>query len=240
LIDNHCELEAKFIEAISGRLFQQTTPKVTTKSNMQLIQTAHQSLIMNRRVTVLAAHLASLIPAGETLQGLDVGCGSGEIAVGVQQLRPQITLQGVDILVRSQTQIPVTQFDGMTLPFPDRHFDFVMLVDVLHHTENPENLLKECTRVSRQFILIKDHYRDSLWDEIRLKAMDWVGNRSYGVALPYNYLSSDRWQSVFQDCNLSNDKILTQLQLYSGLLHWIFDSKLHFTARLQQQSSTVA
>ncbi len=200
---------------------------------MQLIQTAHQSLIMNRRVRVLTAHLASLIPAGESLQGLDVGCGSGEIAVGVQQLRPQIVLQGVDILVRSQTQIPVTQFDGMTLPFPDRHFDFVMLVDVLHHTDNPTKLLAECTRVSRQFVLIKDHYRDSGWDDVRLRAMDWVGNRSYGVALPYNYLSTDRWQALFEECSLTTAKTLPQLDLYTGLLHWLFDANLHFISQLK-------
>jgi SAM-dependent methyltransferase len=200
---------------------------------MQLIQKFHQSVIMNRRVSVLASHLANLLPTDDPLQGLDVGCGSGEVAECVQQLRPEIRLRGVDVLVRSQTRIPIDRFDGVTIPFPDRTFDFVMLVDVLHHTENPAKLLTECARVSRQFILIKDHYRDSLWDELRLKAMDWVGNRSYGVALPYNYLSTTQWQALFEECGLWPEKTLDRLDLYTIPLHYIFDDKLHFISQLK-------
>ena len=161
---------------------------------------------MNRRGNVLVDRLSSLIPENQPLQGLDVGCGSGEVAYWLTQSRSNISLQGVDVLVRSQTHIRVQQFDGLTLPFADRAFDFLMLVDVLHHTENPDRLLAECARVSRQFILIKDHYCNKWWDDLRLRFMDWVGNRSYGVALPYNYQSTHQWQNLFDREKLVAEK----------------------------------
>jgi SAM-dependent methyltransferase len=187
---------------------------------------------MNRRVRTLAEHLASLLPETDSLQGLDVGCGSGEVAQSVQQLRSKLTFQGIDVLVRPQTQIPVRQFDGLNIPFPDRSFDFIMLVDVLHHADDAATLLAECVRVSRQFILIKDHYCNSKWDDLRLQLMDWVGNRSYGVALPYNYLSTQQWEQLYETRGISPARTLEKLNLYPDPISLIFDSNLHFISRL--------
>jgi ubiquinone/menaquinone biosynthesis C-methylase UbiE len=188
---------------------------------------------MNRRVHILAEHLASLIPETRSWQGLDVGCGSGEVAAGIQQLRSNVTFQGIDVLVRPQTKIPVQAFDGLTIPFPDRHFDFTMLVDVLHHADDVEKLLAECVRVSRQCILIKDHSCNSTWDDLRLRLMDWVGNRSYGVALPYNYLSTQQWEKLYKRREIFPTKTLNKLNLYPHMTSIIFDSNLHFISRLE-------
>ncbi|OAB56899.1 methyltransferase type 11 [Phormidium willei BDU 130791] len=197
------------------------------------MQTLHQSLIMNRRVEVLARHLANLIPKTQPLKGLDVGCGSGEIARAIQQLRPYSQLKGVDVLVRRQTVIPVEAFDGQTLPYPDNHVDVVLLVDVLHHTNHPQQLLSECCRVAKQAILIKDHTCNNPFDEVRLRLMDWVGNRSYGVSLPYNYLSSRQWTRLFDELGWYPDVKRTQLNLYPPPFSYLFDGNLHFVTRLK-------
>ncbi len=198
------------------------------------MQTLHRSLVMNRRVRVLAKHLANLLPENQPLTGLDVGCGSGEVAVAVKTLRPTVKLEGVDIFVRPKTAIPVREFDGRTLPYPDNSFDFVMVVDVLHHTHDPKQVLGECTRVAKHAVLIKDHYCNSGFDEIRLRFMDWVGNRSYGVALPYHYLSSSQWKIVFSELEWFPEVTKRKLDLYPVPFRYIFDANLHFIARLQR------
>lgn len=198
----------------------------------RLVKPIHQSVVSGRRIKVLSDRLSKLIPNEISLSGLDVGCGSGELARNIKYLHPQIEIVGVDVLVRGNTAIKVSEFDGKQLPFADRSFDFVMLVDVLHHTSEPLVLLKECARVSRQFILLKDHICESWWDRLRLSFMDWVGNRAYNVTLPYNYQSQDNWNHLFEASRLSCDIKYEKLGIYPQPVSLLFDSALHFVAKL--------
>jgi len=197
-----------------------------------LVAPIHQSVVSNRRLNVLRDRLGMLLPQTVPLRGLDVGCGSGELARDLKISYPQIEIIGVDVLVRGETAIEVREFDGKHLPFPDRSFDFTMLVDVLHHTNEPLILLKECARVSRQFVLIKDHVCDSWWDRLRLSFMDWVGNRAHNVSLPYNYQSQENWNDLFEASKLSCDVKFDRLGLYPKPFSLLFDSHLHFVAKL--------
>ena len=96
---------------------------------------AHDKAVFKRRIQVLAQALADFLPRNARV--LDVGCGSGTLAKGIMTLRPDVTIEGIDVLVRPNTEIPVTEFDGNTIPWPDQHFDVALIVDVLHHTDDP-------------------------------------------------------------------------------------------------------
>jgi hypothetical protein len=71
-----------------------------------------------------------------------------------------------------------------------------MLVDVLHHDENPQDLLKEANRVSKGTVLVKDHYWQTRLDVILLRWADDIGNKPYGVSLPYTFLSLAQWRRL--------------------------------------------
>ncbi len=144
---------------------------------------------------------------------LDVGCGDGAIGSLIAELRPDVKVHGVEVMVRPGCKIPCTAFDGTILPFADDSFDVCMLVDVLHHTRDIPPLLREATRVSRSFILIKDHLNESLLDSWTLRFMDWVGNRPHGVRLTYNYQSRGQWSSHFSECGLQEASWTTQIPL---------------------------
>ncbi|MGI9429044.1 MAG: class I SAM-dependent methyltransferase [Bythopirellula sp.] len=194
------------------------------------IETVHEQNIARRRARVLSNHLASVIPQRATV--LDVGCGDGEIACLVGQSRPDLTIRGVDVLVRSDTQIAVEPYDGATLPGKDNSFDVVTLVDVLHHCDDPKAVLREAMRVARQAIVIKDHTRNGLAARQTLRLMDWVGNHRYGVALPYNYLSRAEWDCLFAELELKREQSRDRLGLYPWPLNMLFERGLHFVARL--------
>ncbi len=200
---------------------------------MKLPERVHGGYIFQRRVRVLSRRLAKLLPPGARV--LDVGCGDGLIDHLISLQRPDVHLQGIDVLIRQQTHVPVVQFDGQTIPHGDAAFDAVMFVDVLHHTEEPMVLLREAARVARRAIVIKDHTRDGMLAGPTLRFMDWVGNARHGVVLPYNYWPAARWRQAFEELGWVAAARETRLGLYSWPASWCFDRSLHFVARLEKK-----
>ena len=129
------------------------------------------------------------------------------------------------------------EYDGKTIPYEDNSFDTVMTIDVLHHTDNPMEIVKEMTRVSSKYIVIKDHIKTGFISYLKLRAMDYVGNAHYHVRLPYNYLTQKQWNEIFEANGLGVKEINYNLNLYKGLFHLLFDRKLHFTVKLQKNDS---
>jgi SAM-dependent methyltransferase len=191
----------------------------------------HEKLVFGRRVSVLAGHLADLLPRKAKV--LDVGCGDGTIDCLITQQSPGVSIVGIDVLVRPNAKIPVRPFDGIHIPYPNASFDAVMLVDVLHHADDPLLLLQEAMRVGRS-IVIKDHLRQGLLASATLRFMDWVGNAHHGVALPYNYWSKAEWDAAFDAVGLKRMEIRLSLGLYPAPASWIFERGLHFIGRFER------
>lgn len=198
---------------------------------MSLIEPIHRAYVHKRRVELLSQTLEALIP--QNTQILDIGCGDGGIAWLLQQMRPDIAVRGIDILVRSDTRIPVNWYDGQTIPYKDKSFDVTMLIDVLHHTSDPALVLREAVRVTREAVLIKDHTLTGFMAASTLRFMDWIGNAPHGVTLPYNYWSQEKWFQTFTNLGLSVTVWKNHLKLYPGAVNWIFGRSLHFVARIE-------
>lgn len=186
--------------------------------------------VFARRIDVLSRHLAEMLPRSASV--LDVGAGDGSLAKRLMERRPDVRIEGVDVLVRADTQIPVREFDGTTLPFPNDSFDAVMLVDVVHHAANQSALLHEVARVARSMVLIKDHHVRGLLAHPTLRFMDWVGNARHGVRLPYSYWTPAEWDEAFRAANLTRAAERGQLGLYPWPASMVFERGLHFVAAL--------
>jgi hypothetical protein len=107
-------------------------------------------------------------------------------------------------------------------------------VDVLHHTENPAILLREAARVSRSFVLLKDHLDESYFDNATLRLMDWVGNRPHGVVLTYNYQSREQWAKHVSNCGLAEVSWTTEVPLYPAPFSLLVGRGLHFVSLLRR------
>ena len=202
-----------------------------------MLRTIHEKSVYGRRIESLRGHLAKLLPMSGTV--LDLGCGDGLLASLLQQDLPQTEFRGIDVLVRPETRIPVEPFDGSSIPLEDDSVDTVMLVDVLHHTEQPEVLLQEARRVARNSIVIKDHTDDGFLSNATLRFMDWVGNARHGVALPYAYLARSDWVALLKSVDLHVESWNGSPRMYGLPADLVFGRSLHFVAKLRLASEEI-
>lgn len=94
--------------------------------------------------------------SAEGISILDLGCGSGNLVATIMQLYPGVECFGVDIaespevLARTASSDRLLTFDGVSLPFGDESFDFVVSRQVLEHVEYPRELLADVARVLKR------------------------------------------------------------------------------------------
>jgi len=197
-----------------------------------IVKPLHSRLVRNRRVGLLSRYLSALLPREDFLTGLDVGCGNGEVMQKIKANRLNVKIIGLDVTGREGAALDIIKFDGCKMPFKNKSFDFTMLIDVLHHADDPMRLIQECVRVSRKFILLKDHICETRWDRKVLRFMDWVGNRGYNVNLPYSYFSNRDWERLFKIYRLTCEARLYKLNFYPRPFSFLFGRNLNFAARL--------
>ena len=203
------------------------------KKILSLIKLLHSNLVLNRRSDILSKNISNLIPYDSIV--LDIGCGDGTIGHLVMQHKPSIFVSGLEVMKRSNCRIKCKMFDGLKIPLKDSSVDVCILVDVLHHTLNIEGLLKEACRISRKYVIIKDHLYNNKIDFAILKFMDWIGNRPYGVGLVYNYQNKQKWSRYFESCRLQTIKWNDKIPLYIFPFNAIFGRNLHFISLLEKE-----
>lgn len=86
---------------------------------------------------------------------LEVACGNGQgLGMIARTARSVVGGDFTETLVRKarthyQDRLPILRFDGQTMPFRDRSFDFVILFEAIYYLPQPEQFLSECRRVLR-------------------------------------------------------------------------------------------
>lgn len=201
------------------------------------IKFLHHNMVFKRRITVLSKCILQLLP--EKVKILDIGCGDGTISNNVRGKRPEIDYQGIDIVARPTCSIPFKLYNGEDIPYDDHSFDIVQFIDVLHHTMDLKLHLENALKITRQYVLIKDHICNNRLDFAILKFMDWLGNAPYGIKLVYNFKSKEYWDSLFTELNLEVVYIKNRIMLYPQPFNLIFGRNLHFVALLKKNKDSM-
>lgn len=100
---------------------------------------------------------------------LDVGCGTGHLSAYLREMYAAVPT-GIDVNDSRQTDIPFAEFDGTSIPFPDKSFDHVILSEVLHHSHDPVRLSAECVRVARRRIIVFEDVPEGLVGKLAMQA----------------------------------------------------------------------
>jgi SAM-dependent methyltransferase len=87
-------------------------------------------------------------------RALDVGCGPGFFAGGLQRAQPGLKLLGVDIdpvvLPHARSILPVVRGDVAALPFAEESFELVYARLLLRHVSDPLGALRAMVRLARK------------------------------------------------------------------------------------------
>lgn len=105
-------------------------------------------------------HIAPFLPPpGSTI--LDIGSGTGMVTTMLRQQGYMV--EPLDVRDRSLARDgKPTLYDGVRIPCADDQFDTALLLTVLHHTPDPDAVLREARRVAAEVIVVEDVFGNPL------------------------------------------------------------------------------
>lgn len=151
----------------------------------------HNEKAREKRIKRLAYSISELISKKEK-RILDVGSFDGRLAYEISKIK-KVHITGIDVDIPNNVFIPIQKYGGENFPFKNKSFDCVLLIDVLHHTNNIGRLLEEAKRVSKYSVIIKDHSYNTCIGKMVLLFIDYLGNRFYNIKTPLNFLKVREW-----------------------------------------------
>jgi len=134
---------------------------------------------------------------------IDIGPGNGAISRHVFN-KKKVDVVLVDVVDKREEYAEGFKFllyDGKKLPFSDESFDTSLLITVLHHTHNPEQVLREAIRVAKnKVIIVEDVYNNSIEKYQTFLADSLANNEFFGH--PHTNKSEGEWLELFGKLNL--------------------------------------
>lgn len=146
---------------------------------------------------------------------LDIGAGSCNICEIFLNKGYDVIPLDVQNLSTVKNLQPVI-YDGVKIPFNDNKFDKSLILTVLHHTREPESILREAKRVSKKIIIIEDVY-DNWLQKYLTYFFDSLLNLEF-IGHPRSNKSDEQWKKTFEKLGL---KLIDVKYNYSflGLRH---------------------
>jgi len=130
---------------------------------------------------------------------LDIGAGWCKVS---EILRDRgMDVQALDVRNNSVVKgVNPVVYDGSRFPFGDNVFDLALLITVLHHTQQPEVVIREARRVSRSIVIIEDIYTTTL-GKYWTFWMDSLVNLEF-AGHPHSNRTDEGWRTLFNDLGL--------------------------------------
>ncbi|WP_035571881.1 class I SAM-dependent methyltransferase [Halonatronum saccharophilum] len=131
---------------------------------------------------------------------IDIGAGKGALSWSLMEDGYDITPVDVKDLSYSEMVNPLI-YDGERIPFEDDKFDVALLITVLHHTPDPEKIIKEAKRVAKRVIIIEDVYNNN-FEKYATWFMDSLLNWQFS-GHPHTNMKDKEWKDTFKKLGLT-------------------------------------
>jgi ubiquinone/menaquinone biosynthesis C-methylase UbiE len=121
-------------------------------------------ILLEPEHNIALVYISALLRMLSVREVLDVGCGTGRSLAYLHYQLPNLRVIGLEpvkalldlAIAKHVSKTSLIVGDGRTLPFPDSSFDAVFELGVLHHTPDPDLMVREMLRVARKAVFISD------------------------------------------------------------------------------------
>lgn len=195
-----------------------------------LMKRVHQP-IYEHRLRVLGDLITPLLKPNDLV--LDVGCGNGTLGqhlLSHAKAPAGLRVEGLERVPRGGEPIKVHAYDGRVMPLADRSVDVVIVADVLHHEPDEMNLLRECRRVSKRLVIVKDHVLQGFLAKPRVSLIDWAANAPHGVPCLYRYHTLAEWRDIAKTLGAKTEAEYADIDLYPAGWNALFGKRLQYVA----------
>jgi ubiquinone/menaquinone biosynthesis C-methylase UbiE len=187
--------------------------------------------LSKKRSSTFAKVLSTLIPVGAKV--LDFGCGNMYTAAQLLELRPDLTITGLDVVrdqnltdeVLTDKRISFKVATKNSIEFEDETFDSVVALATMHHTTSPEFFLSELKRVTKKdgFVIIIEEMYHNVFDKIYISAQDWILNKmKKGIPVPLNFRSNSFYLKEFEKQGLKIESQSSAKPFPTFMHHYVF------------------
>ncbi len=145
--------------------------------------------LLRLRARRVAGHILPFIPEGARV--LDVGAGSGLIAEEIKRQK-NATVSLLDVIDWNISMLPMALFNGRRIPFKDKEFDIVTLIDVVHHSEDENILMQEALRVAKRVVLVEEAHGTGLVN-VLATISDNLQYLLYGMPVGIHHRDNMQW-----------------------------------------------
>ena len=130
---------------------------------------------------------------------IEIGSGPGSVLSVMR--RQNYTVEGLDIADKAFSEdLRPMLYDGEVMPFSNNDFNTALLLTVLHHTPDPDAILREAARIAKRIVIIEDVYDNRLMEWLT-KALDSLMNLEF-FAHPHSNRSDAEWRKTFDRLDL--------------------------------------
>lgn len=145
----------------------------------------------------MMSHLAPYLKSSEAI--VDVGAGLCDVTYLMMQVGCNVTPLDVHNL-SCVPEVQPTLYDGKRMPFNDKAFNTATILTVLHHTSDPEHILREAQRVAKRIIVIEDIYHSTPHKHATF-FMDSLLNFEF-FGHPHSNKKDQEWRDAFKQLGL--------------------------------------
>jgi len=103
---------------------------------------------------------------------VELGCGNSDLLSNVKDKYPDCEVYGLDfskeVIKEMKKQFPDIDYkvgNALKTPYSDNYFDVVMAGELIEHIENPDDLVKEMSRICKKggTISVSTPFRETTW-----------------------------------------------------------------------------